>query len=57
MAAAMCANNAGASAPFDETMSFSVVSGRTYYVGVSGAVGANGTYTVNFQLQIGRAHV
>lgn len=50
MATAMCANNVGSTAPFDETMTFSVVSGRTYYVGVSGAVGANGTYTVNFQI-------
>ncbi len=50
MANNMCANNAGTSAPLDETLSFPVVSGRTYYVGVSGAVGASGTYTVSFQI-------
>lgn len=46
----MCANNAGTSAPLDETMSFAVVSGRTYYVGVSGALNAVGNYTLNFRL-------
>lgn len=46
----MCANNNGSSAPLDETMSFPVTSGTTYYVGVSGAVGATGTYTLNFRI-------
>lgn len=46
----MCANNNGSTAPVDETMSFPVVSGRTYYVGVSGAVGADGNYTLNFRI-------
>ena len=50
--ATMCANNNGSTAPFDETMSFSVVSGRTYYVGVSGAgpSGPTGTYTLNLRI-------
>ena len=48
--ATMCANNALSTPPLDETMSFPVVSGRTYYVGVSGAVGADGNYTVSFRI-------
>jgi len=48
--AGMCANNNGSSAPLDETMSFPVTSGTTYYVGVSGAVGADGNYTLSFRI-------
>ena len=47
----MCANNAGSTAPLDETMSFAVTSGTIYYVGVSGAVGADGNYTLNLRIQ------
>ncbi|HRG99153.1 MAG TPA: hypothetical protein PLR99_23045 [Polyangiaceae bacterium] len=46
----MCANDRGTTAPLDETMTFPVTSGTTYYVGVSGAVGASGNYTVSFQI-------
>lgn len=50
MTSKMCANDRGTTAPFDETMTFPVTSGTTYYVGVSGAVGASGDYTVSFQI-------
>ncbi|MBK6460466.1 MAG: hypothetical protein IPF92_05585 [Myxococcales bacterium] len=50
MATRMCANDRGTTAPLDETMTFPVTSGTTYYVGVSGAVGASGNYTLSFQI-------
>ena len=48
----MCANdNNTASAPFDETMSFAVTAGTTYYVGVDGAsVTSKGDYQLTFGL-------
>ncbi len=48
----MCANNNNtASAPFDETMSFAVTTGTTYYVTVDGAsVTSKGDYQLTFSL-------
>jgi hypothetical protein len=51
-ATGMCANvNNTTAAPYDETMSFAVTSGTTYYVAVDGAsVSAKGDYTIVFSL-------
>lgn len=49
MAANMCANNVSA-APQNESISFPVVSGRTYYVGVSGVLNATGPYSISFRI-------
>jgi len=50
--ASMCANvNNTNAAPFDETMSFAVTSGTTYFVAVDGAsVTAKGDYQLTFSL-------
>jgi cysteine-rich repeat protein len=50
--AAMCANvNTTNAAPYDETISFPVTSGTTYYAAVDGAsVSAKGDYTIVFSL-------
>lgn len=45
-----CANQNGSSAPLDEELRVNVTDGQKLYVAVTGALGAEGTYNVSFQI-------